>query len=305
MSRHATAGQDRRVTAGQDRRVTAGWDRCVVVGGGAVGALFGDLLARSWDVVVVDRTPGPGRVVGDLTAIDDALAARLGAAHAVVLAVPEPVAVAAVPALAAAMPSGALLVDTLSVKSRYARAIAATRPDLEVLGVNPMFAPSLPASGRPVATVELRGGPRGSRFLDLLTEAGVRLVPVTADRHDRLTSAAQALTHATVLSFGSALTQLDVTVEELAAVAPPPHATLLALLARIAAGTPEVYWDVQAANPFAEHARAALCAGAATVHAAVGEGEGEFTRLLAAMRSVLGQQLDPLTDDCARVFAHT
>jgi prephenate dehydrogenase len=280
--------------------------RCVVAGGaGAVGALFTELLsAADWQVVTVDTVPGPDRVVGDVTAVDAALATELASADVVVLAVPEPVALAALGPVTAALAPGALLVDTLSVKSRYAAAASAVRSDVELLSLNPMFAPALGFPGRPVAAVELRGGPRGTEFLRLLTTAGARTVTVTAERHDRLAAATQALTHAAVLAFGAALAELDVTADELAALAPPPHATLLALLARIAAGTPEVYWDVQSANPFAATARAALSTGASAVDLAVDKGEAEFTDLLATVRSVLGDQLSPYGAHCARLFAH-
>jgi prephenate dehydrogenase len=273
--------------------------RCVVAGGaGAVGTLFVELLtAAGAEVHVADSAAG-----ADITAPDALLAAELAVADVVVLAVPEPVALQALGPVAAALSPGALLVDTLSVKSRYAAAAAAVRSDVELLGLNPMFAPSLGFPDRPVAAVELRGGPRTGELLNLLTGAGARVVRVTADRHDRLAAATQALTHAAVLSFGAALAELGVTADELAALAPPPHATLLALLARIAGGTPEVYWDVQSANPFAETARDALRAGTATLAAAVGAGEAEFTDLLSALRAVLGDRLPEYGAFCARMF---
>ena len=278
--------------------------RCVIAGGGAVGKLFADLLSAAGDdVLVVDSAAGPGRIAGDITVVDPALAGELAAADVVVLAVPEPVALAALEPVTAAMASGSLLVDTLSVKSRYAAAFSDISATVEVLSLNPMFAPALGFPGRPVAAVELRGGQRTDALLLLLSAAGARVVSVTADRHDRLAAATQALTHATVLSFGAALTELDVTVDELAALAPPPHATLLALLARIAAGTPEVYWDVQSANPFADNARAALAAGVATVDIAIGKGEHDFADLLSAARATLGGLLPEYAAHCARLFA--
>ena len=273
--------------------------RCVVAGGdGAVGTLFVELLTASGaEVHVADSASG-----ADITAPDALLAAELALADVGVLAGPEPVALRALGPVAAVLSPGALVVDTLSVKSRYAAAATTVRSDVELLGLNPMFAPSLGFPGRPVAAVELGGGPRTEELLDLLTGAGARVVRVTADRHDRLAAASQALTHAAVLSFGAALAELDVTADELAALAPPPHATLLALLARIAGGTPEVYWDVQSANPFAETARDALRAGTATLAAAVGAGEAEFTDLLSALRSVLGDRLPGYGALCARMF---
>ena len=112
-----------------------------------------------------------------------------------------------------------------------------------------------------MASVVVRDGQRGRALLDLIEQWGARVVTVTADQHDRLAAAAQALTHAAVIAFGAALTELDVDIADLDRIAPPPHTALLSLLARIASGAPEVYWDVQAANPYAPAARRALSRG--------------------------------------------
>ncbi|GAA3723408.1 prephenate dehydrogenase [Salinactinospora qingdaonensis] len=289
--------------------------RCVVIGGGAVGKLFAERLhntgarVRVFDRAAQERSAGTGvpQEHGDVTAIDPAMAAELGQADLVVLAVPEPVAIAAVPGLLAALPAGSLLVDTLSVKQPIAAAVESAAPgakDVEVVSVNPMFAPALGFENRPVAAVALREGPRSQEMLGLIESWGGGVVRMSAEQHDRLSSATQALTHATVLAFGTALTELGVDAEELRAVAPPPHATLLALLARIVSGAPEVYWDVQSANPEAARAREALAEGARRIDTAVQDGgEADFTNALAAVRSFLGDDLPAHGERCARLFA--
>jgi prephenate dehydrogenase len=298
--------------------------RCVVVGGaGAVGTLFTELLAGSgWAVSAVDRQsvdrqsvdpqsfdrqsrpiPFADSVSGDILDPQPPLRALLAAADVVVLAVPEPVACSALSPLARSMRPGALIVDTLSVKGPFAAEVARAPIEQQVLGVNPMFAPSLGFPGRPVAVVELRGGDRATAFTELLTSWGGRVVRVSAGEHDRLAAASQALTHAAVLAFGSALAALDVGIEELTAIAPPPHRTLLALLARITTGTPEVYWDVQAANSLAPQARRALAAAARNLADLVDAGSPEeFTALLEGLRGYLGSTVSQHCAACARSF---
>ncbi|MBM0274434.1 prephenate dehydrogenase/arogenate dehydrogenase family protein [Micromonospora tarensis] len=137
--------------------------RCVVVGGaGAVGGLLADLLAGAGaEVCLVDRVPPVGsdhrHLTGDITALSAAgeappsLVAELAAADTVVLAVPEQVALTVIGPLLTLLAPGSLLVDTLSVKSRIASAVGAG-PDpvqVQVLSINPMFAPSLGLPGRP------------------------------------------------------------------------------------------------------------------------------------------------------------
>ena len=282
--------------------------RCVVVGGaGAVGGMFADLLAGAGaEVRVVDVARGDhdGRHAftrGDVTAIDARLGAQLRGADAVVLAVPADAAEQALPGVAARLRPGALLADTLSVKGGIAAAARRHAAHLQVVSVNPLFAPSLGIAGRPLAAVVVHDGPQARALLRLLADAGGRVVEVTADEHDALAGAAQALPHAAVLAFGLALADLGVDVDRLAGLAPPPCQTLLALLARIAAGAPATYWDVQTANPHAAGARAALAGGLRRLATAIDRGdERAFGALLAQLD--LGDSAATYQELCSHIF---
>ena len=156
-----------------------------------------------------------------------------------------------------------------------------------------MFAPSLGVAGHPVASVVVRDGRRGRALRDLIEQWGARVVTVTADQHDRVAAAAQALTHAAVIAFGAALAELDVDIADLDRMGPPPHTALLALLARIVSGAPEVYWDVQAANRYASTARRALADSARRLADVVESGAARgssdaFTDVLDRLRDLLG-----------------
>lgn len=259
------------------------YDAVVAGGSGAVGTLLAHLLADDGSTVLTvdrvaphDRDTSIDHVVGDITDPDEQLASHLNAAGVVVLAVPESVALQAVSQWRAPT---ALLVETLSVKSGFASAVGATAGP--VIGINPMFAPALGMQGRPVAAVTHRPGTAATEFLDGVRRWGGRVVELDADTHDRLAAATQALTHAAVLAFGSALDDLGVDASLVDAVAPPPARTLLALLARVSGGQPEVYWDVQAGNPYAAAARAALARGLRDLDATVAsETEPDFAELM-------------------------
>lgn len=285
--------------------------RCVVVGGaGAVGAMFVDLLLGAGASVCVVDTAAPdgdGPPVafqrGDIMALEPPLTAELGRADVVVLAVPEGVALAALERLAGALRPGTLLVDTLSVKGPIVAATRAHANGLEALSLNPMFAPSLGIDGHVIAAVVVNDGPRAQGLLELLERRGGRIAVVGADEHDVIAATTQALTHATVLAFGLALAELDVDVGALSPMAPPPHRTLLALLARIASGAPETYRDVQTGNEHAGRARAALAGGLRRLADVVDGGDAEdFAAVLAELRDVLGTELDDYADICAQLF---
>ena len=282
--------------------------RVAVVGGaGAVGAMLAGLARSAGDTVtVIDRAAAGGaRTVlrGDVVVPDARVRTVLAAADTVVLAVPEAVAIAAVPVLDRVMRPGALLVETLSVKTRIHDVLRAGAADRPAVGINPMFAPVLGLPGRPVAAVVHRGGPAVDRYLGEIVGWGGLVVRLGADEHDRVTAATQALTHATVLAFGLALAETGVGVDALAATAPPPHTTLLALLARVGSGVPEVYHDIQAGNPAAAAARKALADALARLSRAVEHGDEQaFAALMADAVAPLGGRLDHYRATCAEIF---
>jgi prephenate dehydrogenase len=269
------------------------------------------LLSAGADVVVVDVAAPPAGVAppwayvpGDVCVMDAAVVAELRRADIVVLAVPEGAALAAVPALARELRPGALLVDTLSVKTGIVAALAALAAHLEAVSLNPMFAPALGFDGRAVAAVVVHDGPRARALLDAVARRGARVAEVGADEHDRLAAVTQALTHAAVLAFGLALDEMGVAVEDLRALATPPHLALLALLARVASGEPDTYWEVQASNPHARHARTALSAGLAALAGAADHGTGgDFAALLERAHDRLGPDRDAYTRLCEELFA--
>jgi prephenate dehydrogenase len=274
--------------------------RCVLVGGnGAVGRLLASALAAgAREVAIADMAAEPHpdvRALGSYLSLDarrpsPALDAALSGADCVVLALPEAAALDALPHVLAALPAGALLVDTLSVKTPFARAALAAGAPVELLSLNPMFAPSLGFAGHAVLAVELAPGPRSQALLALL-RASARVVTVPdAEAHDRATAALQVATHAGVLGFGLALTQLEADLDALLPVAPPPFLALLALLARIASASPETSADIQRGNPFAAEARGALAAAIAQLDDAALDADPQRIEALVAQA---GELLDP------------
>lgn len=290
--------------------------RFAILGGnGAVGRLLAGVLhAAGSALVVVDRADAPHRelpdgaayVCADASRPSAALADALAGVDGALLALPEAVALEALPHVLAALPDGALLADTLSVKSPYAAALAAqpAASEVELLSINPMFAPALGFEGRAVLAVEIAGGPRSAALLALLRERATVVTVPDAIAHDRVTAALQVATHASVIGFGMALVELDADLDALLAVAPPPFLALLALLARIAGGAPATYADIQRANPFAGEARAALADGLAQLDAAArAAGPADVERLLAQAAELLGDAREPLAEQAAALLA--
>lgn len=284
----------------------------VVLGGnGAMGALLCDKLAGLVErVTAVDLGDGPrpdaaatGYLRADVLALDAPARRLLAAADVVILALPESVAIESVRAVRSAMGDDALLMDTLSVKSQIVELLAGFAAPLETLSINPMFGPSAGFAGQNVIAVKVAAGPRAEQFLEILRSWGCRVAFRTAEEHDRAMAALQAATHAAILSFGMALERLDYDVSALADMSSPPHRVMLALLARILGGEPEVYWDIQAHNRFAQGARDTLRQSTQELSDMVAGGrETEFRARIATLRHLLGPDLAFLARKCSALF---
>jgi prephenate dehydrogenase len=282
----------------------------IILGGsGQAGSLLTHSLARhEIAITTVDLSPpavsaGEHRYLrADVTSFGRELEQVVHNSDCVCLCLPEQIALDSAPRIAAAMQDGALWVDTLSVKGPITTALKAQSTRLEILSINPMFAPALGWPGRPVAVVEQEHpGPKAQFFKDLLTAWGASIEIVSSEQHDRLTAALQAATHAAALAFGSALLSLNYDVKAALRLATPPHRILLGLLYRIACQNAEVYWDIQAYHPHATEARQQLRKGLDTIEALTKKGDLDgFKIMFQEIGALLGpsdRELQGLTQD--------
>jgi prephenate dehydrogenase len=196
-------------------------------------------------------------------------------------------------------------VETAPVKHRIAAAVGRYVRG-PALGINPMFAPDLAPAGRSVAAVTYREGPGVAAMVGLLAAAGVQVIAMDAEEHDRAMAAVQVAVHATVLAFGRALSRLGMDAGRLDAVATPPYATLLAVLARILGGESAVYRDIQRANPYGRAARTKLADALRAVARAVDrDDDAAFAGELNGIAAFLGTGAARARDHCARLFTIT
>jgi 4-amino-4-deoxyprephenate dehydrogenase len=254
------------------------------------------------DVKLQERAPGFTPQLCDVTEPSPVLRSALQVSECTIVCLPETVALRLIPVLSSCREES-LLIDTLSVKSRFSDGIRSVPSTIELLGINPMFAPDLGFAGRNVAVVQNRPGERTRWFLKLLDSWGASLSYVNPSDHDRLACQTQALTHAAILAFGYTLMKLNYSYQRASGLSTPPHRALLALLSRIVTGKPEVYWDIQAGNPEAEQARRLLAESCADLHTVVQSGDADgFTRFLERIRQGLDPAAEELSQAAIRMF---
>ncbi|MCZ0963998.1 prephenate dehydrogenase/arogenate dehydrogenase family protein [Paracoccus benzoatiresistens] len=276
----------------------AGFGSAIVVGAaGGMGRMFLDqLVSAGCETTGWDVRPDGSVKAADILDLSEEMRLLLRAADLVLLAVPDGVACQAGAGIAGAMAPDAMLVDCTSVKAPYVRAVQHAG-SCGLVSVNPLFGPGLSWAGRSIVVTELRAPRFPERLTGFLENAGLRILRLDAERHDRLAAEGQAQLHAAILGF------LVSASAEGMAFDTPPNRVMRMLAARILSGEPEVYWKIQMSNPFAAEARRRLITALQTLDeiCAAGDEEG-FARLLWEARGHLGQDGVELSADCVRLF---
>jgi prephenate dehydrogenase len=219
------------------------------------------------------------------------LQAKVHAAECLFLCLPEEAAMAATQGLAQCLPDGALWVDTLSIKGPITEVLQGQKHRLQILSINPMFAPALGWLGRPVAAVALSKGERAEFLQRLLISWGARIELVTAPEHDEATAVIQVATHAAAIAFGATLLELGCDMHATVRLATPPHRLILALVRRIVEQNPEVYWEIQRDHPLGAATRRALLDVTHRLDENVTTGDrAAFGSMFASIRSLLEKE---------------
>ncbi|MEI2580235.1 prephenate dehydrogenase/arogenate dehydrogenase family protein [Scytonema sp. PRP1] len=278
---------------------------------GGFGKLFSNLLAEEGlSIFGIDLAPQPDKLAkcarylcGDLSQPDKNMLAIARQVDCLLICLPESVAFVALEHFIPAMSADALIVDTLSVKTTLAEKVTNIREDLQLLSINPMFAPDLGFRDNNVVTVQLSSGLRSDNFISLMEKWGAHVTSMTASEHDRQTAITQVATHAAIISFGICLTELGYDPNKALPISTPVHRTLLALFARITNQAPEIYWRIQVDNPYAAQAREAMSASLKQLaDMAYANHQQEFYNALTRSKETLSPCLEELIAYASRIF---
>ncbi|MEZ4388264.1 MAG: bifunctional chorismate mutase/prephenate dehydrogenase [Candidatus Krumholzibacteriia bacterium] len=206
----------------------------VIVGGdGAMGRLLGDYFRRSgYEVRVLDADDWPRAAV------------ILEGAGLVLVSVPIHDTPAVIAELGPQLPLDAVLADITSRKQEPLAAMLAAHPG-PVLGLHPMFGPTVPTLAKQVV-VDCGGRhPEASRWvLAQLQIWGARVVAVTAAEHDHTMAVVQALRHFTTFCYGVHLAEEGVDLATVLALSSPIYRLELAMTGRLFAQDATLYSDI-------------------------------------------------------------
>ncbi len=260
--------------------------RVAVVGGcGGFGVVFTRALRRSGaDVVTVD-VDGGASVQCDVTSDATPLIALLPECDVLLLCVPEPVVLAALEKLDGNTPKDLLVVDICSVKTNVVAAAQRFCQSSQYLSVHPMFGPERRFEGNAIVAIDVRGGDLSERFVDTLSDWRLRVIPTDSATHDQVTSVVQVLTHAALLTFAEARGRIDAPAELVEAMATPIFREIARVTQGMLGENPELYHNIQTANPGGAVARQALLDAVESVVAEIdGQRPERMTALFERLR---------------------
>jgi prephenate dehydrogenase len=191
----------------------------------------------------------------NILALSNATITDLARANTVIFAVPYQVMAEAIGGILQHIRSDCLLVDTLSTKTPFLTLIEDYKISQQSVGINPMFSGDLNPQGRPLVAVTYKNGKAVENFLAVIKTWDLRIIPLGAVEHDQVMAVLQSLGHAVLIAFGKVLVDTRIDPFLMDALAPPPFRLLLTLIARITQNHPDVYWEIQANNPYARQYR--------------------------------------------------
>jgi chorismate mutase/prephenate dehydrogenase len=260
--------------------------RALVIGGhGKMGGWFAEFLAsQGFRVAIADprgSSPGFDRVVDWQT---DPLDFDL-----IVLATPLSATAELLQVLARLRPRG-LVFDLGSLKTPLRAGLdALVKAGCRVTSVHPMFGPDTELlSGRHVIFIDLGNQEALAQAQELFAPTMAERVVMGLDEHDRLIAYVLGLSHALNIAFFTALADSGEAAPRLARLSSTTFDSQLEVASRVAAESPELYFEIQSSNEYGNESLLALqTAGERLVATVKAKNAQEFTAIMNRGRAYL------------------
>jgi chorismate mutase / prephenate dehydrogenase len=233
----------------------SGRSALVIGGRGKMGRWFADFLAsQGFSVTIAD----PAGAVTGYAHVADWRESPLDQ-DLVVVATPIRVANEVLSALAERRPRGVVF-DLGSLKTPLRSGLERLRAaDCRVTSVHPMFGPDTELlSGRHVIFIDLGDTQALEEARSLFASTMADLVVMGLDEHDRLIAFVLGLSHALNIAFFSALAESGEAAPRLARMSSTTFDAQLEIATRVAAESPDLYYEIQSLNEYGGESLSAL-----------------------------------------------
>ena len=211
----------------------------IIGGTGKMGRLFVPVFERAgYEVLVSGRsTPLTNTRLAEQCDI-------------VIVSVPIHDTVRVIGEIAPVLKKDQLLCDFTSLKTLPVAAMLESKA--QVIGLHPLFGPTVPSLSRQTIIVCPARAPENSlrSLLSLFTHEGARCTLATPEQHDRMMAVVQGLTHFVTLCMADSVRRLGLDIETTEAFTSPVYQIELSLMGRLLSQDPDLYADILQQNPF-------------------------------------------------------
>jgi prephenate dehydrogenase len=196
--------------------------------------------------------------------------------------------------------------DLTSLKSDPVNAMLSSRA--EVIGLHPMFGPTVPSLLRQTIIMcpERCQEETRERMVQVFEHEGARVTFTTPMEHDRIMAVVQGLTHFVTLSMAETMRRAGISPGRTEEFTSPVYQIELGLVGRLLSQDPELYADMLCMNPFVPEILKLCNQTVKDLSTRVTEGDAEgFTRMFRQNADDFGDYLDrslELTDSLIRAM---
>lgn len=217
-----------------------------------------------------------------ITDVDTPLtpAEAAGKADVIVVSVPIRTTRQVIESIGPCCAENSLLVDVTSIKSDPVQAMLDSTT-ANVIGTHPLFGPAINSlqGQRVVMTPARVHDHEWSPWLcDSFKAAGLEVIQSTPEKHDRIMSVVQVLTHYSTEVIGRTMQALDVSIEESLEFTSPIYHMELLMAARHFAQSPDLYSAIEMSNPNTEAVTSAFTRAAEEMRSLIINGDQDGFR---------------------------
>jgi prephenate dehydrogenase len=241
----------------------------IIGGRGRMGSLFGEVFSRAgYSVSVAGREADLGK------------SEVVTGSDIVMVSVPIRETRKVIERIAPVLRTDQLVCDLTSLKTDPVDAMLASRA--EVIGLHPMFGPTVPSLLRQTIIMcpERCREETRKNMVEIFEQEGARVTFSTPMEHDRIMAVVQGLTHFVTLSMAETMRRSEMSPGRTEEFTSPVYQIELGLVGRLLSQDPELYADMLCMNPFVPEVLRLCNEAVKDLSATVIEGDTEgFTRL--------------------------
>jgi prephenate dehydrogenase len=217
------------------------------------------LKSKGFSVVITGRDQISGNHVSKKLGVDYSPDNKKAASNSdvVIIAVPIDITEDVIREVAPYLKKGSLLMDVTSVKEKPALLMnELVREGVDFLPAHPMFGPRIRSlDGQVVVLTPLKKSDWYFKVLNFLENEKSRVLVTTPQKHDKMMSVVQVLTHFAYISIAFAIEKLEVDIKESRKFASPIYSLMVDTISRIVAQNPYLAYSIQVENLYANETR--------------------------------------------------